>query len=109
VWNNGGFISIRDQQHLYFGKERELATSFRYATGEPHRTDFVAMARSMGADGLTVDDASDLGAAMETAIASRKPFVIDVRVDDVGGPPAVATWELPPLAYPTPGFGWPDA
>jgi acetolactate synthase I/II/III large subunit len=65
VWNNGGLISIRDQQRGYFG--RELATSFRYAaSGAPYRCDFAAMAR------------------------------------------AVATWDLPPLSYPEPGFGWPD-
>jgi hypothetical protein len=22
--------------------------------------------------------------------------------------PTVATWDLPPLSYPEPGFGWPD-
>jgi acetolactate synthase-1/2/3 large subunit len=50
VWNNGGFISIRDQQRGYFGQE--LTTSFRYAaSGAPYRCDFAAMARAMGAGG----------------------------------------------------------
>ncbi|MGH3270711.1 MAG: thiamine pyrophosphate-dependent enzyme, partial [Trebonia sp.] len=50
VWNNGGFISIRDQQRGYFGPGRELATTFRYAdTGAPYSADFAALARAMGA------------------------------------------------------------
>lgn len=110
IWNNGGFVSIRDQQQAYFGQNRQLVTSFRIAkTGEPYRTDFVALARSMGGDGLRVDHPADLGSAMATAIASRRPFVLDVIVNDTVGLPAAATWELPPLPYPDPTFGWPDS
>ncbi|MEW1819291.1 thiamine pyrophosphate-binding protein [Arthrobacter sp. NPDC080031] len=109
VWNNGGFMSIRDQQRLYFGKDRELATTFRMdATGEPHQSDFAAMSRSMGGEGITVTHPSDLGSALQTAIAMKRPVVIDVRVDDSIGLPSAATWELPPLSHPTPSFGWPD-
>ena len=107
VWNNGGFISIRDQQRGYFG--RELATSFRYAaSGAPYRCDFAAMARAMGADGMRAETAADLGAALKTALDSGRPAVIDVPVDAEVPQPAVATWDLPPLSYPEPGFGWPD-
>jgi acetolactate synthase-1/2/3 large subunit len=109
IWNNGGFISIRDQQRAYFGKERELATSFTVATtNEPYRADFAALAKSLGGDGLRVEKASDLGSAMEVALSSGGPFVIDVAVDDSISPPATASWELPPLAPPKPSFGWPD-
>jgi acetolactate synthase I/II/III large subunit len=107
VWNNGGFISIRDQQRGYFGQE--LATSFRYAaSGAPYRCDFAAMARAMGADGMRAETAADLGAALKAALDSGHPTVIDVPVDAEVPQPAVATWDLPPLSYPEPGFGWPD-
>ncbi|MFY9775686.1 MAG: thiamine pyrophosphate-binding protein [Trebonia sp.] len=107
VWNNGGFISIRDQQRGYFGQE--LATSFRHAaSGAPYRCDFAAMARAMGADGMRASTAADLGAALKTALDSGHPTVIDVPVDAEVPQPAVATWDLPPLSYPEPGFGWPD-
>jgi acetolactate synthase-1/2/3 large subunit len=107
VWNNGGFISIRDQQRGYFGPE--IATSFTYAaSGEPYRCDFAALARSMGADGMRVQTPGDLGAALKTALDSGRPTVIDVPVDAEVPQPAVATWELPPLPHPAPAFGWPD-
>ena len=109
VWNNGGYISIRDQQRGYFGAGRELATSFRRAaTGEPYSADYAAMARSMGAQGLRVEAPGDLGFALETALASGLPTVIDVPVAADPGQPSAATWELPPLRHPEPTFGWPD-
>lgn len=109
VWNNGGYMSIRDQQKLYFGADRQLATSFLHdASQTRYDADIVGMSRAMGAEGIRVDNAGDLGSAFETAIASDRPFVVDVRVDDSISLPAAATWELPPLPYPTPSFGWPD-
>jgi len=109
VWNNGGYISIRDQQRGYFGADRELATSFRYAaTGEPYSADYAAMARSMGAQGLRVEAAADLGPALKTALDSGLPTVIDVPVEADAGQPSAATWQLPPLLHPEPTFGWPD-
>jgi acetolactate synthase-1/2/3 large subunit len=110
VWNNGGYVSIRDQQKLYFGADRQLATSFQHAADRtPYSADFAALARSMGAEGLTVTEPADLSSALKTALDLQRPVVVDVRVDDAVGPPAPATWELPPLAHPEPSFGWPDA
>jgi acetolactate synthase-1/2/3 large subunit len=100
VWNNGGFISIRDQQVAYFGKE--------YATSFTSSVDFAAMARSMGADGIRVSVPGDLGAALKAALDSGRPTVIDVLVDGETPQPAVATWELPPKPHPEPTVGWPD-
>ncbi len=109
VWNNGGYISIRDQQRGYFGAGRELATSFRLAaTGESYTADYAAMARSMGAQGLQVDTPGDLGPALKIALDSGLPTVIDVPVEADAGQPSAATWQLPPLPHPEPTFGWPD-
>jgi len=107
VWNNGGYMSIRDQQRAFFG--REWATSFRHAVNEePYVCDFAAMARAMGADGMRAETPADLGAALKAAQDSGRPTVIDVPVDAEVPQPAVATWELPPLSPPEPAFGWPD-
>jgi len=109
VWNNGGYISIRDQQRGYFGAGRELATSFRYAaTGSPYSADYAAMARSMGAQGLRVQTPGDLGSALRAALGSGLPTVIDVPVAADADQPSAATWQLPPLHHPEPTFGWPD-
>jgi acetolactate synthase I/II/III large subunit len=62
----------------------------------------------MGADGLRAETPADLGAALKTALDSGRPTVIDVPVDADTPQPAVATWDLPPLAHPEPNVGWPD-
>lgn len=43
--------------------------------------DFAAIARGMGADGIRVNNESDLKAALEKALASTVPFVVDVTID----------------------------
>lgn len=43
--------------------------------------DFVAIARGMGADGIRVESETDLQAALEKALASKMPFVVDVMID----------------------------
>lgn len=106
VWNNQGFVPIRDQQEAYFGAGRTLATSFLYhATGDPYTPDYAAMARAMGADGTLVKSPGDLAGALESALASGRPTVLDVHVDPDAKTPAAATWDLPPLPHPAPSFG----
>ena len=106
VWNNGGFSVIRDQQLGYFGKGRELATMFKGTGGKPCSADYAAMARAMGADGWLIEKPADLAGQLEAAIASNRPTVLDVRVDPDIRPLATGSWDLPPLPYPVPNFGW---
>jgi acetolactate synthase-1/2/3 large subunit len=97
VWNNGGYVSIRDLQFGSFGP-RELATRFRDSrTGDLVSTDFAALARAMGADGYRVAKAGDFGEALGAAFASGRPAVIDVPVQADERPVATGGWVLPPL------------
>jgi acetolactate synthase-1/2/3 large subunit len=105
IWNNFAYAGIRDIQTGLLAK-REIATSFvRERDGQLYNPDFVAMARACGADGLRVERPADLAGALEHALAAGAPFVLDVRVDRDVRPPAVGTWELPPLPYGEPAFG----
>jgi acetolactate synthase-1/2/3 large subunit len=106
VWNNFGYCAIRDQQLGFFGKSRELATSFNDAKGNLYSADYAMMARSMGADGLTVEKPADLAPQLEAAIASGRPTVLDVHIDREIRPLATGSWDLPPIAHPMPNFGW---
>jgi acetolactate synthase I/II/III large subunit len=106
VWNNFGYCSIRDQQRGYFGKDREIAVSFTNSRGDLYSADYAMMARSMGADGHTVEKAADLAPRLEAAIASGRPTVLDVRIDREVRPLATGSWDLPPIAHPLPNFGW---
>jgi acetolactate synthase-1/2/3 large subunit len=97
VWNNGGYVSIRDLQFGSFGP-RELATRFRdNRTGDLVSTDFAALARAMGADGYRVVKVGDFGEALGAALTSGRPAVIDVPVQADERPVATGGWVLPPL------------
>src|SRR5487761_1706641 len=107
VWNNTGYGSIRGQQATYFGADREIATRFRHtATGELYSTDISAIGRAMGADGARIDSPDEVADAVEEAIKSDRPTVLDVRVDSTTAAPATGSWDLPPLAGPMPDYGW---
>ncbi len=44
-------------------------------------TDFVMLARSMGADGRSVENESQIEAALLQAMSAKVPFIVDVRID----------------------------
>lgn len=98
VWNNGGYVSIRDLQFGGFGP-RELATRFRdTVTREIVSADFAALARAMGADGYRIKTPSDFDDALKTAVAAGRPAVLDVPVLADERPVGTGGWVLPPLA-----------
>ncbi len=107
IWNNFAWASIRDIQYGMFGG-RELGTAFYQGeNNKPYNPDFVAWARACGVDGITVTKSQDLKGALEHAIKSNKPFVLDVHVSAEIRPPATGAWQLPPTPYREPSFGKP--
>ncbi|MGI5965508.1 MULTISPECIES: thiamine pyrophosphate-binding protein [Anaerotruncus] len=106
IWviiNNHAFGSIRDLQNGYF--KRELCTSFRDSvSGELWNPDYAALARAFGADGVRVERPQDLAPALEAAIKSNRPCVLDVIVDRDIGPIGTGSWQFVPYAPPMPNF-----
>ena len=107
VWNNFAWSAIRDIQYGMFGG-REIGTGFyRGDNQEPYNPDFAALARACGVHGTTVTKSNDFKGALEHAVASGKPALIDVHVDAEVRPPATGTWQLPPTPFREPTFGSP--
>jgi acetolactate synthase-1/2/3 large subunit len=105
VWNNFGWVSIRDIQLGMFGG-REHGTMFHQgANKKPYNPDFAAWAKAAGVDALTVARSQDFRGALEHAIAANRPFVLDVHVDAEIRPPSTGAWELPPTEHKEPVFG----
>ena len=48
--------------------------------GEPYHVDYAAIARAYGLDGIKIGAAGEFKGALEQAIASRRPCVIDVAM-----------------------------
>ena len=105
IWNNFGWVSIRDIQLGMFGG-RELSTMFHEGPNQkPYNPDFAAWARAAGVEAITVTKSEDFKGALEHAIKANKPFVIDVHVDAEVRPPATGAWQLPPTPWKEPVFG----
>ena len=102
VWNNGGYVSIRDIQRGYLG--REFVTTFERRDARPYSPDFAALARSMGAEAYRVTEPGELAESVRDALDRHRPCVIDVIVDSERGPIGTGTWELAPLGHPEPAF-----
>jgi acetolactate synthase I/II/III large subunit len=84
VYNDVSFGALRIFQKAQYG-DRQLGSSY----GE---TDWVALAKAYGAQGIRVDRPEELESALRRGIASDVATVIDVRIDP---------WEL---AHRTPEF-----
>lgn len=105
VWNNYAWGAIRDLQYGQFGG-REIGTSF--TTGEnadPYNPDFAALAKAHGVAARKVSRSDDFRDTLAEAVASNKPWLIDLEVDPGVKPPSTGSWQLPPLAPPEPVFG----
>ena len=91
IWNNFGWVSIRDIQLGMFGG-RELGTMFHAGANKtPYNPDFAGWAKASGVDALTVTKSEDFKGALEHAVKSNKPFLLDVHVDAEVRPPAAGT------------------
>ena len=105
VWNNYAYASIRGLQRGYLGG-RELATDFKNpVTGERYNPDFAAMARSAGVEGVRINRAADIGDAIRAAIATNRPYLIDVDIAADINPAGAGVWELPGLGQSKPAIG----
>lgn len=105
VWNNGGYVSIRDIQKGFFGANRTHATMFQSAaTGAPISSDFAMLGRAMGADGYTADTAAQLAEALDSALRSGRPAVIDGRIDANAFRRSAGVWNLADIKGATPNY-----
>lgn len=77
IMNNFAFGTIAGLQKAHFGTT--LGTLF-HKDGEPYSPDFAAIARAYGIDGIKINAAEEFKPALERAIKSNRPVVIDVAM-----------------------------
>ena len=76
LMNNSGYASIRNTQRNYFDG-RYVATG---PEADLHMPDFVAVAQAMGLAAMRIEDAADLEAGIEAALAHGGPILCDIRL-----------------------------
>src|SRR3954470_11954297 len=83
IMDNAAFGTIAGLENMHYG------TTFGCVferNGKPYRVDFAAMARAWGAHGVMVDSAAGLGPALREALASDRPAVVQVPMENAPTP-----------------------
>jgi acetolactate synthase-1/2/3 large subunit len=84
VLNDAGYGMCRDGHRALGLTDEEV---------DIPRVDFVAMARSVGADGVLLETEDQVDEAMRQAMAADGPFVVDVRIDTSDPSPLLKRFE----------------
>ena len=90
VMNNNAFGTIAGLQKAHFGLT--YGTTFP-STGGEWTPDYAAIARAYGVEGVRVRSAAEFKPALEKAIASGKPCVIDVAMKN-NPTPTAGHWNI---------------
>jgi acetolactate synthase-1/2/3 large subunit len=90
VMNNNAFGTIAGLQKAHYGLT--YGTTFP-STGGEWTPDYAAIARAYGVEGVRVHSAAEFKPALEKAIASGKPFVIDVAMKN-NPTPTAGHWNI---------------
>jgi len=83
VMNNHAFGTIAGLQKAHYGTT--LGTIFE-KNGQPYSPDYTAIALAYGVDGEKISSADQFKPALERAIASGKPYVLDVIMENAPVP-----------------------
>ena len=99
VMNNRAFGTIAGLQKAHFGTT--LGTVFE-KDGQPYTADFAAVARAYGVDGERIESADAFKPALERAVASGRPYVLDVSMENAPVPTA-GWWNIMDIYSPGEG------
>jgi acetolactate synthase-1/2/3 large subunit len=73
ILNNGYMGMVRQWQELFYGK--------RYSKSYLKNPEYEAVAKALGAAGMTVDKKSDVPKTIKAMLAEKRPCVVDFRVE----------------------------
>jgi acetolactate synthase-1/2/3 large subunit len=105
VLNDYSWGAIKGLQGAYFDA-KEIATTFKvHQTGQLYNPDLALWARACGAEGEQIRRPEDLSPALERAIRSGRPYVLDVIMDRDEVVPFTGNWQMPPIPVGEPLFG----
>ena len=85
IMNNCAFGTIAGLEMAHYGTT--FATVFE-KDGKPYSPDYAAIARAYGIEGVKINSAAEFKPALERAIKSNRPCVIDVMMQNVPVPTA---------------------
>lgn len=92
LFNNFCFSTIRTVGTTYFNSA--YGTEFTTPDGRPYNPDFPLLARAFGMAGDQVIDPDDLAPALKKALASEKPYLLEVRTRGDVPMPRTGHWDI---------------
>ena len=98
VQNNSGYMSIRGGQRKLM--DRHIGSEFTHPDGTPYSPDFVEIAKAFGLEAWRADTGEGVAKALQEALESGKPALVEaVTARDAGGPFVPGWWDFPSPAY----------
>ena len=100
--NNCGWQCIKDLQMDVFGDDRAINVEFKDKNGQYYTPNFAEIAKNFGAHGERITRADQVKGAMERALASGKPALIEAMCQTehpYTGSPAMGWWDVPVPTY----------
>lgn len=92
LFNNFCFSTIRTVGMTYFNNA--YGTEFTTPDGQPYNPDFPLLAKAFGMAGDQVIDPEDLAPALKKALASDKPYLLEVRTRADVPMPRTGHWDI---------------
>jgi acetolactate synthase-1/2/3 large subunit len=102
VFNNMGWIAIKDLQMAAFGLDRAIGTDFKDKKGRLYSPDFEAAARAFGWRSFKARKPGEVGPAVKKAVRANGPALVEIMVNrrfPHSGSPAVGWWDVPVPGY----------
>ncbi|MFX1322913.1 MAG: thiamine pyrophosphate-binding protein [Promethearchaeota archaeon] len=95
--NNYGWIAIKDLQQTAFGEDRSYGTAFYDKEGNPYSPHFAKIGEAFGCYSERISRKEEIIPALERAVASERPAVIEILVNRTfpyTGSPTVGFWDV---------------
>ena len=102
VMNNFGWECIKNLQTLQFGPDRVIATNFKKNDGTPFSANLAQVAQGFGCYGERIDHPAQVGPALQRALASGRPAVIEAMCSTTlpeSGLTTTGWWDVTVPAY----------
>ena len=101
VMNNSAFGTIAGLEYANY--KTKFGTVFTTPDGKPYSPNWAEVAKAYGVDGVRIEAADDFKPALEKAIKSNKPYLLDVPMENIAVP-TPGCWNINDIYIPKPGI-----
>lgn len=101
VMNNSAFGTIAGLEYANY--KTKFGTVFTTPDGKPYSPNWAEVAKAYGVDAVRIEATDDFKPALEKAIKSNKPYLLDVPMENIAVP-TPGCWNINDIYIPKPGI-----